>query len=152
MAMRRKVVNKRFDGRFVQLFVFLLNSPAYLSLSCQARAVYIEISRLYDGSNNGRLGMSVRVLAKRCRIAPGTATKALAELQDRGFIECVKKGSFSHKGGPASEWRMTWWGCNVTGALPTKAFTNWGKENQKPVSNYSAMVSNEVHPPLSKAA
>ena len=66
---------------------------AYLSLSCPARAVLVEIVRCYDGFNNGRIGLSVRKAAERCRIAPGTAKRAFEELQDRGFIVCVTKGS-----------------------------------------------------------
>ena len=44
------------------------------------RAVYVEISRIYDGSNNGRIGFSVRTAATRCRIAKDTAKRALDEL------------------------------------------------------------------------
>jgi hypothetical protein len=149
--MKHRKLNKRKDAHHVRLYVYMLDSPAYLSLSCQARAVLVEFGRVYDGSNNGRLGMSIRTLARRCRIAPGTASKALAELQDRGFIECVQVGTFNRKVRHASEWRVTMWPCNITGASSTRAFMNWGKK-QKPVSNYHATVSDQEHSLLKDAA
>jgi hypothetical protein len=150
MAKHRRL-NKRIDAKHVRLYDLMLRSPAFLSLSCPARAVLIEISRVYDGFNNGRLGMAVRTLAERCRIARGTAGKALRELEDRGFIECVTKGSFSHKGGPASEWRLTAWPCNVTGALAEKTFMKWRPEKQNTGSIHPATGSNQTHPELENA-
>ncbi len=138
-------LNKRIDAHHVRLYVYMLNSPAYLSLGCPARAVLIEISRVYDGMNNGRLGMSVRALADRCHIARGTVCVALKELVDRRFIECVTKGAFSRKVQHASEWRLTAWPCDVSGASATKAFMSWRPEKQNPMSKYSVPGSNQDH-------
>jgi DNA-binding transcriptional regulator YhcF (GntR family) len=150
--MKHRKLNKRTSPHFVQLFVYMLDSAAYLSLGCAARAVLVEFGRIYDGSNNGRLGMSIRTLARRCNIANNTAGKALKELQDRGFIECVQVGAFRWKVRHASEWRVTMWPCNVSGAIATKAYMNWGKQNQKPVSNDQSTVSNQDQLPLQEAA
>jgi DNA-binding transcriptional regulator YhcF (GntR family) len=137
--------NKRLDAPHVRLYRWLLDSPAYLSLSCPARAVLVEIVRCYDGFNNGRVGLSVRKAAERCKIAPGTAKRAFEELQDRGFIECVTKGAFSRKTQHASEWRLTFWKCDVTGELASKKFMRWGREKQNAVSKYPVTVSNRDH-------
>jgi hypothetical protein len=51
---KRRNRNKRIDASHVRLYGWLLDSPAYLSLSCAARAVLIETARAYDGTNNGR--------------------------------------------------------------------------------------------------
>jgi hypothetical protein len=142
---KRRRLNKRLDAPHVRLYRWLLESPAYLSLSCPARAVLVEIGRVYDGMNNGRLGMSVRTLSNRCRIARGTAARALVELQDRGFIECVTKGGFNRKSLHASEWRLTWRECDVTGEPETKPFMRWGREKQNAVSKYPVAVSNQSH-------
>src|SRR5258706_1894936 len=142
---KRRRLNKRLDAPHVRLYRWMLNSPAYLSLGCPARAVLIEITRVYDGMNNGRLGMSVRTLAERCRIARGTVRHALGELEDRGFVECVTRGSFSQKGGPASEWRLTWWQCDVNQAPPEKPFMRWRPEKQNTGSKYPATGSNQNH-------
>ena len=143
---KHRRLNKQLDFAHVRLYHWMLNSPAYLSLGCPARAVLVEIGRVYDGMNNGRLGMSVRMLAERCHIARGTVRHALGELQDRGFIECVKRGSFSQKGGPASEWRLTWRPCDINGALPEKPFMKWRSEKQNTGSKYPATGSNENQP------
>jgi hypothetical protein len=111
----------------VRLYRWLLDSPAYLSLSCPARAVLIEIARSYDGFNNGRIGLSIRRASGRCKIARGTAARALAELQERGFIDCMTKGGFNRKLPHASEWRLTFWACDVTGKLASKQFMSWGR-------------------------
>ncbi|MHC4053399.1 hypothetical protein [Bradyrhizobium sp. 25ACV] len=127
--MRRRRRNKRLDAPHVRLYRWLLDSPAYLSLTCPARAVLIEIARAYDGFNNGRIGLSVRRASERCNIARGTASRAFVELQDRGFIECMTKGGFNRKLPHASEWKLTFWGCDVTGELATKEFMSWEREN-----------------------
>ena len=121
----------------------MLDCPAYLSLSCQAGADLLEIARGHDGTNNGRLGLSVRRAADRSRIARGTAQRALVELQDRGFVDCMTKGAFSRKAPHATEWRLTWWGCDVTGELASKKFMSWGREKQNAVSKYHVAVSNQ---------
>ena len=142
MAAKRRLLNKRIDAPHVRLYRWLLDSPAYLSLSCPARAVLIEIARSYDGYNNGRIALSVRRAAERCNIARGTASRAFDELQERGFIECVTQGSFSRKTQHASEWRLTFWKCDVTDDLASKAFMRLGREKQNTVSKYPAAVSN----------
>jgi hypothetical protein len=43
----------------------------------------------------------------------------------------------------ASEWRLTWWTCDVTGELPSKKFMSWGREKQNAVSKYPVAVSSE---------
>jgi DNA-binding transcriptional MocR family regulator len=96
-----------------------------------------------DGTNNGRLGLSIRRSSERCNIARGTAQRAFVELQERGFIDCMTKGAFSRKALHATEWRLTWWGCDVTGELPNKKFMSWGREKQNAVSKYPVAVSNQ---------
>jgi hypothetical protein len=142
---KRPRTNKRIDAPHVRLYSWLLNSPAYLSLSCPARALLVEVTRLYNGRNNGQIGLSVRRASERCNVARGTAQRAFVELQDRGFIELVTKGAFSRKSPHASEWRLTFNACDVTGELPSKKFMSWGRENQNAVSKYPVAVSNQSH-------
>ena len=144
---RRPNRNKRIDAPHVRLYGWLLNSPAYLSLSCPARALLIEVTRLYNGRNNGQIGLSVRTASERCHVARGTAARAFAELQERGFIELVTKGAFSRKAPHASEWRLTFNTCDVTGELPSKAFMRWGREKQNTVSKYPVAGPIQSHPP-----
>src|SRR5206468_4901344 len=102
-----------------------------------------EIARIYDGTNNGRLALSVRDAAKRCRIAKDTASRAFRELQERGFIECMKQGGFSCKIRHAAEWRVLEHTCDVTGRLPEKNFMRWCEQkNSVPIR--TATVPNQV--------
>jgi hypothetical protein len=127
--------NKRADAPHVRLYGWLLNSPVYLSLSCPARALLAEITRLYNGRNNGQIGLSVRRASERCNNARGTAQRAFAELQERGFVELLTKGAFSRKSPHASEWRLTFVACDVTGELASKAFMRWATKNKTRYQN-----------------
>lgn len=116
---------KRKADRHVRLYHWLMRSPAWKSLPGQARALYAELARHYNGSNNGRIGYSVRQAADDLQIAPGTASRHFRILNERGFIEPMKKGAFSLKKRHATEWRMTEFTCDVTGKPPTKDFMRW---------------------------
>ena len=120
-----------------------LNTVRASSTLAPTGAVLLEIARGHDGRNNGRLGLSVRRASQRCNVARGTAQRALVELQDRGFVDCMTKGAFSRKAPHATEWRLTWWSCDVTGELASKKFMSWGREKQNAVSKYPVAVSNQ---------
>lgn len=139
---RRPSRNKRRDAPHVRLYHVMLDSPAYLSLTCPSRAVLVEIWKAFNGTNNGRIGLSIRRASERCKISRGTAQRAFVQLQERGFVECMTKGAFSRKEPHATEWRLTWWGCDVTGELPSRKFMCWGREKQNAVSKYPVAVSN----------
>lgn len=113
---------------FLQLHWFMLESEAWARLTTNARAVYLEVARRYNGKNNGFLALSVRDAAERCRINKDTAKRAFDELQALGFIECAVAGGFSRKVRHASEWRLTVARCDRTGERETKAFMRWRSE------------------------
>ena len=104
---------------------YLLESAAWLSLSAQARALYVHIALRYNGRNNGHIGLSVRDAAAECRLAKDTAARAFSELVERGFIELAQAGAFNLKVRHAAEWRLTALPCDRTSALPSKAFMRW---------------------------
>lgn len=106
----------------------MVDSPAWLSLSAGARAVYLEILRRYNGSNNGHLALSARDAAERCRLNKDTVTRMIGELCEKGFIELVVPGAFSRKVRHAAEYRLTVERCDRTGAAPSKAFMKWRPE------------------------
>lgn len=110
---------------FVQLFHYMLKSPAWRSLTPAQRSIYIEVEALYNGSNNGRLALSARDGAERAGVNKDTACQAFGTLIDRGFVECATPGGFSRKTRHATEWRLTRARCDATGELPTKAFLKW---------------------------
>ncbi len=114
----------RNDGaKHVRMYWWLLDCPAYRHLSCYGRALLIEFIYRHTGGNNGSVIMSVREAADRLGVALNTALKALAELQDKGFIRLAKAGSFDLKRRHATEWTLTMFA--VGDIKPTKDFVNW---------------------------
>ena len=122
----------RSGTRHVRLYHWVLKTAAWKSLSAEARAIYIEMSARYHGTNNGQIPYSVREAANSLRIGKTTAARAIEMLQDRGFIVAMTKGAFSLKTRHATEWRLTEFLCDVSNALPTKEFARWS-ENQNAV-------------------
>lgn len=123
--MQRHQRRRRHDGpNFIKLFRYVLDSPAYVSLSAWSKAALVEMTRGYNGSNNGNIRLSVRELAKRIGCARDTAWRALQELVDKGFIEPVIRGAFHIKYSRATVWRLNDRHCDITGAQ-SQAFLKW---------------------------
>lgn len=110
-------------AKHVRMYWWMLDSTAYRHLSCYGRALLIEFIYRHNGENNGSVVMSVREAADRMGVAFNTALKALAELQDKGFIRLVKAGSFNLKRRHATEWALTMFA--VSDTKPTKDFMQW---------------------------
>jgi hypothetical protein len=83
--------------RFALVPVSVINSAAYRHASLPARAVLIELAALYVGTNNGRLGLSVRQAATLLNCAKDTASRAFRELSNKGLIEAAYIGNFKAK-------------------------------------------------------
>ena len=163
--MARKRDEERHD-RYFQLHHYMLKTDGWKALSAAARAVYIQIGTRYNGANNGRLSFSVRDAAFECKIAINTAMRALHELVDLGFIEETRHGGLNRKTRIASEWRLTAFKCDLTGALKTCAFMQRGeaaqasrltfKRGRPPVprlsQNNAASVSKEITACLKRGA
>lgn len=134
MAKRKLKRNGRSGGesRHVRLYHWLLTSPAWKSLGPVSRALYVELSSLYAGTNNGDLFLSVRDAGRRMNVDKNTAGRAFRELEDRGFIRPRQKGSFDWKARHATSWVLT--EHPVGDALATKEFMKW-----RPTENDSSV-------------
>jgi hypothetical protein len=122
---RARATGRAEDGgsaRHVRLYFWMMATPAWQALDTVARCAYIELARLYSGSNNGSIGLSTRTLAKSLHVSTKTAARALRTLEHAGFIVATLKGAFHCKVRLASEYRLTEFPCDKTGALPTKDF------------------------------
>jgi hypothetical protein len=108
---------------FVMMFHRMLDGPAWRSLTTPARALYLQLARRYNGSNNGYIGLGVRQAADECNVNKETACRAFAELVAKGFIERTKQAGFRKN--RASEWRLTWFPCNLTKTPPSKLSDRW---------------------------
>jgi hypothetical protein len=124
------------EPRHVRIYHWMMNSPAWKDLSATARAIYIEIARRYNGTNNGFIVYSVRQAANELKIGKTTAAKGFIDLETHGFIIAEQRGAFHWKidvsgerHRPASEWRLTEHHSDRTTGIeskyPTKEFMRW---------------------------
>ncbi len=111
---------------FVQLFHYMIDSPAWRSLLPVERAAYVEIASKFDGKNNGKILMSARMLAPALGISKATAAAALNMLVKSELVEVVVDCGFNMKTGErfGRKFRLTVYRCNaVIGApIPRKEF------------------------------
>lgn len=112
------------EPRHIRFYHFMLNSPAFESLSPVAVKVLIEIWKRHDGSNNGRIHFGVRE-AKAVGVAKSSCWRALRELEEKRFIHCTRSSSFDLKDRRAREWAIT--ALKIGDEPPTKEFMTWHK-------------------------
>lgn len=117
--------------RHVMLFHYMLDSQAWKGLGVIPRAVYLDMAKRYYGTNNGRIGYSIRCAVDELHIGCATAKRALDTLQERGFIVMIKKGAFNMKQRHATEWRLTAYPCETTNGMATKDFMSWTPDKNK---------------------
>jgi hypothetical protein len=124
--------SKTHTPRHVRICHYMMDTPAWKSLGAIERAMYLDIASRYagQGTNNGKIGYSVRAAANELSIGLATAKRALDKLQERGFIVCMTKGAFSRKIKHASEWRLAEFPSDVSNDFATKEFMRW-----RPVEN-----------------
>jgi hypothetical protein len=113
------------------LYHYMMDSPAWKSLGPIPRAVYLDLAKRYFGSNNGRIGYSIRCAVAEFEIGNATAKRALDALQDRGFIVAVKKGAFNVKVRNSTEWRLTQFPSNISSDMASKDFMSWTPDKNK---------------------
>jgi|SRR5260221_4250808 DNA-binding transcriptional MocR family regulator len=140
--------------RYVGLKHWLIDSPAWHSLPCNAQALYLRLSRRYNGRNNGRISYSVRQARQDLNIGKTAAVRAFKALQDRGFIVCTKKGAFSWKiVKDASEWRLTEYDNDFPPEHASKQFMHWRPpepdSNEAPKSKTRVLKRDRVGPQVS---
>ena len=104
----------------------VMESEAYLHLSVDARAVFFEIVYKFNGSNNGKIGIGYREIAKRLNrrgfhfIAP-----AITELMEHGFLDLSMAHSWKDK--RVREYRLTFisTGANGHRGTATNDYRRW---------------------------
>ena len=98
-------MTKKQSEPFVMLGSEMLNSDAYRDLTFSARAMLIEVLHYYTGKNNGRIWLAPIVLSER-GFSKNTASRALKELREHGFIYMTRRGG-NQRGG-CSWFALTW--------------------------------------------
>lgn len=123
MPKRRRLARNSADfERFVRLGHYMLRSPAWKTLSANAKAVYLEIAARYNGRNNGEIGYAVRE-AEAIGLPRSVASRALAELQERGFLRVTRASAFNVKTREARLWALT--AEPIGDEKATKDFMRW---------------------------
>jgi hypothetical protein len=137
MAKMKKNGRSKGDARHARFYHWELESPAFRSLSCPARCLLLEFKALYNGINNGRIGMGVRQAARLLNRSPGHMAPIFQELEGKGFIKLKTLGTRPNGQGAANamqtEWSLTEF--ETSGQPATKDFMSWRPaENETPYS------------------
>ena len=106
-----------------------------------ARCAWLELVRLYNGTNNGRIVLSAQKLAERLGRSKSHAARALLELEVAGFIATETIGTFTRRDRKASEYRLTHLRCDVSQRPASKEFQSL---STVPLAKYSV-------PPMGKS-
>lgn len=123
---------KKGTGRHVQLSEWLQATEAWSTMSPGPRALYVEIKRRFNGSNNGHIIFSHRDAAQALNVHRNTVGAWFQELQSRGFIRMMQPPHLGPSGvGKASIWALD--------EEPTddkkparKRFTTWQAQTKSP--------------------
>ncbi|GIX15837.1 MAG: hypothetical protein KatS3mg119_0023 [Rhodothalassiaceae bacterium] len=117
------------DGKHVRIYEWEFACPAYEGLSSHATRLLLEFRRRYNGRDN-RIHLSVRKAARVIHASKSTASRAIKELLERGFIRLLRKGMFSVREGPrdASVYALT--NVPINGIAP-KDYMHWRPRDQK---------------------
>lgn len=121
----------RQKGQFVMLPHYLIDCAAWRSLSFPAISAFIQLARLYNGSNNGRLALAASTLAERLGCSKSTAARALNELEEKGFIGVQRMGTFRRRDRLATEYYLTHFRNDVNFEPPSRAFSHWTRDGIK---------------------
>jgi hypothetical protein len=111
------------EGRRIKLLFSMLDSPAYIDAPNAAKTVLIELERLYNGSNNGNIKFAGEDGA-RIGLQPRTTERALAELQQRGFLVAMGPANGKRR---RCRWRLT--AHPASGKPATKEFMSWSEKS-----------------------
>lgn len=108
--------------RFIGLPHYMLNSPAWKTMSPNAKALLLAVWRRHNGINNGEISYAVDEAAE-IGMSSSVAARAFVELQDRGFLKVARQSSFNLKNKLARTWILT--AERYRGEPPTRDFMKW---------------------------
>lgn len=127
-------IHKRGGGeKHVQLSEWLQRSEAWATMKPGPRALYIELKRRFNGSNNGLIYLSHRDAAKAINVSKNTIATMFRELEERGFIRLTQRPHLGPSGiGKASIWELE--ELPVGDGKPAKkSFMKWKVRSTPPI-------------------
>lgn len=114
MGKRRSLARtkgRREGPRFLALAQPWLDSPQWAALTPFELKLLIDLGRQYNGRNNGDLCAAWTLMQPRGWRSPGTLSKAVHTLREKGWLELTRQGG-RHL---ASLYALTWWGIDDCG-------------------------------------
>lgn len=132
---RKKLTGKGGDYSFIGLPHYILKSIEFASLTPNAVKLLIELAKEYKGSNNGDFSAAYSVLKMRGWRSPGTLSKALKELLEKGWIVTTRHGG-RHR---CSLYAVTWWSIDECGGKLELATENVARHDWKKTQNVVAI-------------
>lgn len=114
-------------GQFIMTRYDIFDSPAYRSLSPNARCAIMEVQRRYNGSNNGHISFSYREMGERLGKDKNTGGKALNDLVKVGFLKITENSDFNRKTKKARRYAITFVKRNDN-KQPTNEWKKYGLE------------------------
>ena len=97
-------------------------TDAWRHLSGTALKVLLDMWRRHDGTNNGEIGYATRD-GEEINLTRSTVSRALEELEQKGFIVCTKQWAFTQSSHKSRVWRLT---MEPAGdAKPTREYASW---------------------------
>lgn len=106
---------------FIQLPHHIFDSEAFQSLDHADVRVLLLLVRLFNGHNNGFIGLGVREAADKCHMSQATACRAFQTLEKVELIKRTYMGHstpFASRHSVASQWNVNF--LRNKGALPEK--------------------------------
>ena len=123
MPKRHDVTGRSKKGSpFVQIPKWVMQSHAWRRLTPADRCVWLELTAVYNGTNNGYIAAPVRALGDRLNVSHHTAARCLRNLVTLGFVEITAGSNFSKKNRTAAEYRLTHLECDRTHQPAKKTF------------------------------
>ena len=159
MSRRNKNYGREPTGKYAQMLLAVMDTPAWRALSSAAQALYPWLVMEFKGkqfNNNGQIRLSVRQAALKMGKSKDTAARAFRDLQAKGFLRVVTGACLGVSGmGKTNEYEIT---TITTSSKPLEAsddFNNGSKGNDfdvfehppknpegknKPCHNYKAFT------------
>lgn len=121
----------RNHGQFILLPRWLTRSPAWKTMSPNAKALLLDVWERHNGSNNGDISYAVRE-AEEIGLSKDQTSRAFKELCERGFLKMRKASSFTLKTKEARTWELTAEPTGPEGTVaPTKEFMTWTENGSR---------------------
>ena len=133
MSRRNKNYGREPTGKYAQMPLSVMDTPAWRALSSAAQALYPWLVMEFKGkqfNNNGKIRLSARQAALKMGTCKDTAARAFRDLQAKGFLRVVRGACLGDSGmGKTTEYEIT---TITTPSNPHRAsddFKNWSKGN-----------------------